>query len=250
MNGMKLLKQEDRFSNKDKGIINEHVSMTPAVGKDDYWLYRVDLSPEQSIIGFPKFDTIGIGFLREAYSWNTNLPFDCEAEKIYEYIKRNKGSENIIDGDCIRAIEMIQDAIKEDYVIEYRKFGNRIVGDLKGLKDKRSSKDHKSLVVFTLKDMLDYFSKKDRDWLQVDEKNATVLQSREGWEYEPHFAGKIVEMDIDIPDASDVDVSLTTCSRCNGDGTVDGKPCYGCDDGGMVFDLVHARDYLEKLKEN
>lgn len=82
--------------------------MTPPVG-EDYWLFRVKLSDTQSIIGFPKFGTIGIGFAKET-DWNTNLPYTSSAHDIFEHIRHNKGDDSISDSDCIAAIELIREA--------------------------------------------------------------------------------------------------------------------------------------------
>lgn len=80
------------------------ISMTPPISKN-YWLYRIKLTKKQSILAFPKFGTIGIGFAREK-DWNRNLPYTCGAEQIYKHIKYNK-----LDAkkrDCVIAIESIQ----------------------------------------------------------------------------------------------------------------------------------------------
>ena len=45
--------------------------------------------------------------------WNTNLPYTCEAEKIYRHIAHNKGDRSISKADCLTAIRLIQDAIRE-----------------------------------------------------------------------------------------------------------------------------------------
>lgn len=87
------------------------VMVTPDIN-EDYWMFRVKLSSKQAIVGFPKFSSIGIGFSKEI-DWNTNLPSNCEAEYIFNHIKVNKGSKLIKDEDCIRAIEMIQEAVKK-----------------------------------------------------------------------------------------------------------------------------------------
>jgi hypothetical protein len=84
------------------------ILLTPPVS-DSYWKYRVQLSDTQSIIGFPKFSTIGIGFAVEN-DWNTNLPYTQDAEKIFNHIDHNKGDDNITDEDCITAIKLIQEA--------------------------------------------------------------------------------------------------------------------------------------------
>lgn len=92
-------------------IFGAGVMMTPAID-EDYWQYRVVLTAKQSIVGFPKFGTIGIGFAVEE-DWNTNLPYTCETQKIWNHIKGNKGVK-IPDSDCIAAIAMIQEAVRSD----------------------------------------------------------------------------------------------------------------------------------------
>ena len=86
------------------------ILITPALSPD-FWLWRVVLSPKQAIVAFPKFTIIGIGFQNEE-SWNTNLPSDCNAAKIYDHIKHNKGDGSITRADCIAAIEALQAVIK------------------------------------------------------------------------------------------------------------------------------------------
>lgn len=76
---------------------------------EDYWLFRVRLSETQSIVGFPKFTTIGIGFAVED-DWNTNLPYTCAAEQIYDHIKHNKADKTITRSACLAAIRLIQAA--------------------------------------------------------------------------------------------------------------------------------------------
>jgi len=88
------------------------VMMTPAID-EDYWQYRVRLTDEQAVVGFPKFMTIGIGFAVEE-DWNSNLPYTVEAEQIFEHIKHNKGDDSIADDDVRAAIRMIQVAAAAD----------------------------------------------------------------------------------------------------------------------------------------
>jgi len=85
--------------------------LTPAID-EDYWAYRVKLSETQAIVAFPKFSTIGVGFAREE-DWNTNLPWTCDANEIYGHIKHNKGDDAIRDEDCLEAIRMIQEAVRD-----------------------------------------------------------------------------------------------------------------------------------------
>lgn len=89
------------------------VMITPALGAD-YWAYRVVLSPEQAVVGFPKFHTIGIGFAVEAADWNTNLPYTCSADDIAKHIAENKGDEAIPDEDVRAAIDLIREAARVD----------------------------------------------------------------------------------------------------------------------------------------
>lgn len=73
------------------------------------WQFRVRVGDGQAIVGFPKFFTIGIGFAREE-DWNTNFPYTCTAEEIYNHIKHNKGDNSISDEDCLTAVRMVQEA--------------------------------------------------------------------------------------------------------------------------------------------
>lgn len=102
------------FGSDKTGELRSNLAITPALD-GEYWIYRVMLSKQQAIIGFKKFFTIGIGFWREE-DWNTNLPYTSNAKDIYEHIEHNKKEDSIRDEDCIRAIEMIQEAIKIDMV--------------------------------------------------------------------------------------------------------------------------------------
>ncbi len=86
--------------------------LTPPV-TEDYWAYRVVVGDGQAIVGFPKFTAIGIGFAVEE-DWNTNLPYSCDTDKIWQHIAHNKGSDAIADETCIEAIRMVQAAARED----------------------------------------------------------------------------------------------------------------------------------------
>lgn len=92
-----------------KELQKSGILMTPPLGGDN-WIYRVKLTENQSLLGFKKFTTIGIGFDKEV-DWNTNLPYSCDAEQIYNHIKHNKL--NATKKDCLEAINMIQTAVKE-----------------------------------------------------------------------------------------------------------------------------------------
>ena len=107
-------KSNDRLKLETRGQADETatigpIALTPPID-EDYWSYRVKLSDTQAIVGFPKFFTIGIGFAVEDEDWNTNLPFTCDAEAIYEHIEENKGDDSISREDCLTAIRMIQEA--------------------------------------------------------------------------------------------------------------------------------------------
>lgn len=73
-------------------------------------LFKVTLYKEQALIAFPKFTTIAIGFAVEEDDWNTNLPYTCDAEEIYNHIKVNKKYKEIKKKDCIKAIQLLQKA--------------------------------------------------------------------------------------------------------------------------------------------
>lgn len=103
------------------------VSLPPALG-EDYWSYRVRLTPTQSVVGFPKFDTIGIGFAVEDDT-NTNLPYTCATIDIVSHIWHNHPAgnpahfddreaydpaEDIAIVDVYDAVALIQAAVGED----------------------------------------------------------------------------------------------------------------------------------------
>lgn len=96
---------------QNNGKIGNGILITPPIDKD-FWMMRVPLSEHQAIVCFPKFSTIGIGFQYEE-DWNTNLPYTCDAQQIFDHIAHNKGDESIRDEDCIKAIVAIQEAIRD-----------------------------------------------------------------------------------------------------------------------------------------
>jgi hypothetical protein len=100
----------ERKSQEDTGQLSPNMAMTPSLG-ETYWSYRVKLTDTQSLVGFPKFGTVVIGFAREE-DWNTNLPYTCDAGEIHEHIAANKGDDSISREDCIAAIRLIQDAAR------------------------------------------------------------------------------------------------------------------------------------------
>jgi hypothetical protein len=111
---MELTLERRDQQNKTKVVEGGGVGLmvTPTLG-EDYWAYRVRLSGRQAIVGFPKFMTIGIGFAVEE-DWNTNLPYTCSTEEIFNHISHNKGDDAIADDDVRNAISLIRDAAAED----------------------------------------------------------------------------------------------------------------------------------------
>lgn len=103
----------ERKGQADHSSIAPGIMLTPEVGAEDYWAYRVVLSERQAVVGFPKFGTIGIGFLVEE-DWNTNLPWSSHAENILVWICHNKGDDSIEDSTVLDAIKQIQQAVAED----------------------------------------------------------------------------------------------------------------------------------------
>lgn len=97
---------EVRDQENETVLIGSSGMLAPFI-HDDYWQYRIRLSDEQAIVGFPKFSTIGIGFAKEE-DWNTNLPYHCDAEEIYQHIEHNKDDDAIPRQRCIEAIRLIQ----------------------------------------------------------------------------------------------------------------------------------------------
>lgn len=76
-------------------IGNGLVAITPAVGDPDLPAFRVRLTERQSLVGFPKFGTIGVGF-EEEEDWNTNLPYTANPERLADHISHNR---LVVDGD-------------------------------------------------------------------------------------------------------------------------------------------------------
>lgn len=87
-------------------IANGCIMTTPTIGKD-YWLFRVHLYKDQYLLAFPKFTTIGIGFAKED-DWNTNLPYQCDAEEIRKHIWKNRFYSAITKTQIIEAIKALQ----------------------------------------------------------------------------------------------------------------------------------------------
>jgi hypothetical protein len=87
------------------------IMFTPDIS-EDYWLMRVKLYKDQSLIAFPKYGSIGIGFAQES-DWNTNLPYQVEAERLYKHIRRNKKYRAITKQTCLEGLKLLQEACKQ-----------------------------------------------------------------------------------------------------------------------------------------
>jgi len=99
---------------EDRGPIDigeTTVMLTPPID-ENFWLFRVPVSDNQAIVAFPKFFTIGVGFQHEE-DWNTNLPYTCDPEEIFNHISHNKGDDSISNEDCIEAIKIISAAAEK-----------------------------------------------------------------------------------------------------------------------------------------
>lgn len=92
------------------------IAITPPLDGETYWTFRVrvgDPDSDQALIAFPKFFTLGIGFAKEK-DWNTNLPYSCEAQEIWDHIKHNRGDCGATDEECLKAIELLQEACESE----------------------------------------------------------------------------------------------------------------------------------------
>jgi len=109
---MKKLKLEyncgEEKSNDIIKVGNVQVMFTPNIS-EEYWVFRIKLFKDQSLLAFRKFTTLGIGFAQEE-DWNTNLPYNCDANQIYDHIKINKKYKQITKTMCIEAIKLLQEA--------------------------------------------------------------------------------------------------------------------------------------------
>ena len=117
----KFVKKVDTFNVGN----NTTVLTTPPID-EDYWVFRIMLHKEQALVAFPKFMTYGIGFSVED-DWNTNLPYSCDVERIYEHIKHNKKYNEIIKNDCVFAINILKKAC--DYYKNHEEPETLVVGD-------------------------------------------------------------------------------------------------------------------------
>jgi hypothetical protein len=88
------------------------ILLTPPIS-EDYWEYRVRVADGQAVVGFPKFNTIGIGFAVEE-DWNTNLPYTVATDEIVSHIWHNRGKSKPKRKLVTEAVRMIQAAATED----------------------------------------------------------------------------------------------------------------------------------------
>jgi len=107
---LEIKNQEDRTLSLSSG--NQVIIATPDLN-ENYWSYRVRLSDNQAVLGFPKMATIGIGFEKEE-DWNTNLPWWAPSDKILKHIIVNKGDSSIENKDVLTAIKMIREFIHQN----------------------------------------------------------------------------------------------------------------------------------------
>jgi hypothetical protein len=106
----------ERREQEDTGVIpvsdSVAISITPAID-ESYWNYRVRLTEEQAVVGFPKHGTVGIRFAREE-NWNTNLPYTEDAQTIADHIICNRGDRSITDELVLDAIKLLRYEIIQD----------------------------------------------------------------------------------------------------------------------------------------
>lgn len=101
---------EHNPSVRDESVISTNIAITPPIENPEYWMFRVKVSSDQAIVAFPKFFTMGIGFQVENDNYNTNLPYKCGLDVIWDHIRCNKGNSSIPDSRCIEALKMVIDA--------------------------------------------------------------------------------------------------------------------------------------------
>ena len=87
------------------------IMFTPSINSE-YYIMRVVLYKDQALVAFPKFGLIGIGFAIES-DWNTNLPYQVEAERLYRHIRCNKKYRAITKQTCLEGLKLLQEACKK-----------------------------------------------------------------------------------------------------------------------------------------
>jgi hypothetical protein len=108
---LEVKNQKDRTLSLSSG--HQVIIATPDIN-ENYWSYRVRLSDNQAVLGFPKMTTIGIGFEKEDEDWNTNLPWWAPSSRILRHIIASKGDDAIKDKDALTAIKMIREAVYQN----------------------------------------------------------------------------------------------------------------------------------------
>ena len=88
------------------------IMFTPSINSE-YYIMRVVLYKDQALVAFPKFGLIGVGFAIEEGSWNTNLPYQVEAERLYRHIRRNKKYRAITKQTCLEGLKLLQEACRK-----------------------------------------------------------------------------------------------------------------------------------------
>jgi hypothetical protein len=88
------------------------IMFTPSINSE-YYIMRVVLYKDQALVAFPKFGLIGVGFAIEEGSWNTNLPYEVPAERLYKHIRCNKKYRAITKQTCLEGLKLLQEACKQ-----------------------------------------------------------------------------------------------------------------------------------------
>lgn len=91
------------------------IMFTPPIS-EDYWLMRVQLTPNQAVVIFPKFGVVGCGFQVEEKDWNTNLPLACPPNVIAKHIWKNHKDATF--EATVKAIELLQQKCLEMKLIK------------------------------------------------------------------------------------------------------------------------------------
>jgi hypothetical protein len=90
----------------------KQVIIAPIVN-EGYWLYRIKLYKDQSLIAFPKIGTLGVGFSQEE-DFNRNLPFSVPPKYLMAHIWINRKYKQITKKLILEAIEMLRTQILID----------------------------------------------------------------------------------------------------------------------------------------
>jgi hypothetical protein len=91
---------------------NGIIMFTPSINSE-YYIMRVVLYKNQALVAFPKFGLIGVGFAIEESNWNTNLPYQVPAERLYRHIRQNKKYRAITKAMCLEGLKLLQEACKK-----------------------------------------------------------------------------------------------------------------------------------------